>query len=64
MPPDGDSEREGLIVAALYSVYTERVSELYPRVEALLAQDSEPFVQETAEWVARRLDLPATRPRS
>jgi AAA family ATP:ADP antiporter len=61
---DGDSEREGLVVAALYAVYTERVSELYPRVETLLGLDSEPFVQETAEWVARRLDLPAVRPES
>jgi AAA family ATP:ADP antiporter len=59
---DGDHDRENLTAAALYTVYTDRVAELYPRIDALLRQeDIEPFVRETAEWVARRLDLPAAR---
>ena len=46
-----------LTVAALYSVYTERMSELYPQVRRLLEESNNGLVLETAEWVAQRLHL-------
>ncbi len=51
--PDGPS----LTVASLYTVYTERIEELYPRVERLLENAQDTFVRETATWVAERLEV-------
>lgn len=44
--------------AALYSVYAERVTQLYPDVRALTGAE-ERFVRETAHWAADRLRLTA-----
>jgi hypothetical protein len=44
-----------LTVAALYSVYTERIEELYPRVRALHEETPNGLVRETAGWVASRV---------
>ena len=54
---DGGSEATYLACASLYTVHTGGVSDLYPDVEALCAGPADPFVGETAAWVARRHDL-------
>ena len=56
----GAEDEEGadgpsLTVAALYSVYTERMEELYPRVHALHEETPNGLVRETAKWVASRI---------
>ncbi len=56
--PDG----EFLTAAALYRIYTERRSALYPEVERLAAEATDPFVQETAGWVSARLATEVERP--
>jgi hypothetical protein len=50
---DGDSAN--LASAALYAVYTNRISELFPRVETLATESRDPFVAETARWVMARI---------
>jgi AAA family ATP:ADP antiporter len=54
---DGDAEADLMTMAALYTVYADRIAALYPRVEKLAAGDTSELVGETANWVARRLDL-------
>ena len=54
----GDAEGGALAVAGLYTVYTERMQELYPRIGQILAETRNPLVRETAEWVALQLELP------
>jgi len=54
---DGDADGPALTVAALYTVYSERLAELYPRVGPLAGGGRDPIVCETAAWVARRLGL-------
>ncbi|MDH3524861.1 MAG: HEAT repeat domain-containing protein [Acidobacteriota bacterium] len=39
-----------LAVGAIYTVYAERITELYPVVESLQATATDPFVLETAAW--------------
>ena len=58
----GSDEADGpsLTVAALYSVYTERMTELYPHVRRLADESCNSLVLETAEWVAGRLHLDET----
>lgn len=46
-----------LILAALYTIHVDRIAELYPRVESLVPSAADPFVAETAGWVAARLGL-------
>jgi AAA family ATP:ADP antiporter len=58
---NGDGDAHLMIMAALYTVYTDRISTLYPRVEKLAAGETHPLVEETAIWVVRRLDLNADR---
>ncbi len=58
---DGDEDRAALIAAAVYSVYLDRLEELYGRVEELM-EETDGFVRETATWVAGRLGLPRAQP--
>ncbi len=56
----GDAEGAALAVAGLYTVYTERMQELYPRIVQMFRQTRDPLVRETAQWVAGQLHLPLT----
>ena len=56
-PANGESDEDHLTLAALYTVHTDRITELYSRVEKLVEEASDPFVNETAGWVAGRLGL-------
>ena len=53
----GASDENHLTLAALYMVHTDRIKELYSRVKELMEGTDDPFVSETAVWVARRLGL-------
>ena len=53
-PVGGDRDGAAMTAAALYTIYADGVSDLYPRVGAASEIDDS-FVQETAIWVARRL---------
>ncbi len=53
---DGSDENH-LTLATLYTIHTDRVTELYSRVESMVENASDPFVAETAGWVAGRLGL-------
>jgi AAA family ATP:ADP antiporter len=55
---DGDADARALSVAALYTVYTDHLTEAYPQVNALLESTKDPLVHETATWVAERLRQP------
>ena len=46
-----------MTLTALYTVHADRVTELYSKVEALVKNAADPFVSETARWVAGRLGL-------
>ncbi len=52
-----NAQENHLTLATLYSVHTNRVEELYSQVKDLLNRKVDPFVDETADWVARRLGL-------
>ena len=52
-----NAQENRLALATLYSVHTDRVEELYRHVENLLGHEVDPFVDETADWVARRIGL-------
>jgi AAA family ATP:ADP antiporter len=54
---DSDASAVGLAMAGLHTIYAETITELYANVTALVADARDPLVRETAEWVARRLDL-------
>jgi hypothetical protein len=54
--PDGE-QASSLQGAALYAVYVERITELYPRVAELRARATDEFVRETAVWISGRLQL-------
>ena len=56
-PPRADADAAALMMAAVYTVYTEKLSDLYARVTALKNEASDPLVSETAGWVAQRLHL-------
>ncbi len=49
-----DQEGNGLVLAALYAVHSDRALDLYPRVERLSQQSTDPLVRETAAWVQAR----------
>ncbi len=53
-PEGGDSEECHLTLAALYAVHEGRIAELYDRVQSLVESATDPFVGETARWVAVR----------
>jgi hypothetical protein len=54
----GDAEARALSVAALYTVYTDHLVDVYPRVSSLLDSTRDPLVRETAAWVAEQLRQP------
>jgi len=58
----GDADGPALTVAALYTVYSERLADLYPRVGPLAGGGRDPIVRETAAWVARGLGLEEVAP--
>lgn len=51
----GESDAAAITVAAMYHVYTERLSELYDLVLTVGEGTDDPFVVETADWVSRRV---------
>lgn len=51
----GDADARALSVAALYTVYTEQLTEAFPGVGALLDESRDPLVRETAAWVKDRV---------
>jgi HEAT repeat protein len=55
---DGEGAPDGpaLTVAALYSVYTDGMTELYSEAAHVAEENPNPLVQETASWIATRLD--------
>jgi len=59
VPEGGDSEECHLTLAALYAVHEGRVAELYNRVQSLVQNATDPFVGETARWVAVREGISA-----
>jgi AAA family ATP:ADP antiporter len=60
-PSDGDAEANMMAMATLYSIYIERISELYPKVTALAKSAPDPLVNETANWIVKRLKLDPAR---
>jgi hypothetical protein len=59
VPEGRDSEECHLTLAALYAVHEGRVAELYNRVQSLVQNATDPFVGETARWVAVREGISA-----
>jgi hypothetical protein len=55
---DHGADGPALTVAGLYTAYTERMTELYPKIGRLVGVARDPFVAETATWVAERLEIP------
>jgi AAA family ATP:ADP antiporter len=51
----GNADAVALVVAGLYTVYTERLSALYPQVERWRGEQDDPLIHETAAWVAERV---------
>ena len=47
-----------LTTAAIYTLYTERLTGLFPMVGEILQAPVDPLVRETASWVAGRLSDP------
>ncbi len=58
---DHDDDAVALTVAALYTLYTENLTGLFPLVARVLELAKDPLVRETAEWVSRRVSR-ATSP--
>jgi len=54
----GGTDAVALTVAGLYTVYTDGMRDLYPRITGLVSESLDPLVPETARWVAGRLKLP------
>jgi hypothetical protein len=53
--PEGNADAQALVVAGLYTVYTEGMTSLRPCIEHCRVESADPLVRETADWVARRL---------
>jgi AAA family ATP:ADP antiporter len=53
-----DDDAVALTVAALYTLYTESLTDLFPLVERVREADGDPLVQETAAWIADRVSDP------
>jgi HEAT repeat protein len=51
----GEAAENGLRVAAMYHIYSERIIELFPAVAAVRESASDTFVVETAAWVSKRV---------
>ena len=60
----GGGDRAKLVAAALYTVHAERITELLPRSELLAEESTDPFVRETAAWVAERNRVRPASPRT
>ncbi len=58
-PEAAESDEKHLTLATLYTIHSDRIRELYARVESMVAEATDPFVSETASWVAGRLGLSA-----
>ncbi len=52
---DDQEEESGIRASAIYHIYTEGVTELYPTVSSLKDRSDDPFVAETAAWVTERV---------
>jgi hypothetical protein len=53
----GDSDEASLAVLALYAAHQERASGLDEAIASLQLTAVDPFVQETADWVASRMGI-------
>jgi len=58
IPTEGDSEAAWLAAAAVHAVYATEAVPLYPYVQNLGKNATDPLVRETAQWVVTRLRLP------
>jgi hypothetical protein len=52
---EGEPDSGGIAAAALYEIRVESVSGLELEVEQLATGAEDPFVRETANWVAKRV---------
>jgi AAA family ATP:ADP antiporter len=55
---NGDADARALSVAALYTVYTDQLTEVFPLVSSLVEGSRDPLVRETAAWVKERVGQP------
>jgi len=53
----GDTDEASLAVLALYAAHQERETDLDQAIASLQATAVDPFVQETADWVAMRMGI-------
>ncbi len=51
-----DPSAMGIVLAALYSVWNEGISALYPLVKTIAEETEDEMVRETAVWVSRRVE--------
>ena len=58
-PEAGGSDECHFTLAALYAVHEGEIAELYNRVQDLMKSSTDPFVGETARWVAVREGISA-----
>ena len=56
-PAGSDGDAMNMTLAALYAVYTDRLTDLYPLVEEVRGSTADPLITETATWVTQRLGL-------
>jgi hypothetical protein len=52
---EGDADARALSVAALYTVHTDQLVDVFPMVDTLLKETRDPLVRETAAWVGEQL---------
>ncbi len=57
----GDSDETALAVLALYAAHQDRESYLDEVIRSLQAEAADPFVQETANWVAMRMGIASSQ---
>ena len=49
--PKQDPSAIGIVLAALYNIWDEKIESLYPLVERIAEESTDPMVREPAEWV-------------
>jgi AAA family ATP:ADP antiporter len=54
--PREDPSAIGIILAALYNVWAEEITALYPLVASVAEEAEDPMVRETAGWIHRRVE--------
>ena len=54
--PWQDPSAMGIVLAALYSVWNEEITALYPLVKTVAAEAEDKMVKETAAWVVQRVE--------